>query len=106
MKNVHQINERIVLKKNHRVYDEIPLLIRAENAVDETISLLCPPNSERNPSHSKDYTHHILEKGPLYHIIVPRPVAKWQNDGPIVSVSVKAYRAKKAISGVYVGPII
>ena len=93
VKNVYQINERIVLNKSSsRTYNEVPLLIREAETADDTVSILCPPNSRRNPSHLKGYTQHILERGALYHIVVPHPIATWEYDGPnSPSVSVKAY---------------
>lgn len=105
LKNVYQLNERIVTKNDRRSYNEIPLLIKNEKAIafekQSRFSTLCPPGSKRNPSHVKSHTRHLLENGSLYHIIVPRLDDEWQIEGPrTMPTSIKAFRAKKSISGI------
>ena len=101
VQDVYQLRERIVMERSHRTYNEVPYLVTDKNNVRGNFSVLCPPNSERNPSHLKGYVRHLLETGPLYHMIVPHPESKWKRHGLEASVSVKAFRARKSMTGMW-----
>lgn len=97
VQDVYELRERTVLNE-YRYYREIPKLMRDKYEKAVNVSIICPPNSLRNPSgHPHHYTRHLIEYGPLYHLIVPQLSEQWQ-DG-FSKHNMQAFRAN--LSGIY-----
>lgn len=95
VQDVYELKERTILDE-YRFYGEIPKLITEKYDKAVNVSIVCPPNSVRNPSgHPNDYTRHLIEYGSLYHLIVPKISQHWQDN--FTAQTVLAFRAN--ISG-------
>lgn len=83
---------------SHRVYTEVPEMVISNYNKAKNTSILCPPNAKRNPSHLSGHALHLIEYGPLYHIIVPRPPQywKWDYSGARELATVKAFRVDQS----------
>lgn len=95
VQDVYEIKERIVAKHEYRYYGEIPWLVRKKYNDAINVSILCLPNSTRNPSHLNHLTRHMIEYGPLYHIIVPHPISEWKDEYTSIEHLV-AFQANKS----------
>lgn len=92
MRDVYELKEWTT--HHDRVFENVPQLVKKKYDTTNNISIVCPPNSMRNPSgHFNHYTQHVIQNGSLYHIIVPL-LSEAQKNG-----SVRAFHVNQ--SGMY-----